>query len=137
MVCKNPLKEGETSCVHCGFDSKFPFFFSEKQAEEWKENAVAVWKSVWLEKSAAGIGFFVFPKEDGTVTYIGIPGEMKDEIERWSDIVSVAAGNFHALGLKKDGTVVAAGKNHLGQCNVTEWKNIVSIANCGDCSLHC
>ena len=32
------------------------------------------------------------------------------------------------VGLKEDGTVVAVGSNDYGQCNVTGWKDIVSIA---------
>jgi len=33
----------------------------------------------------------------------------------------VAAGSLHTVGLKADGTVVAAGSNDWGQCNVTGW----------------
>ena len=31
-------------------------------------------------------------------------------------------------GLKEDGTVVAAGYNEYGQCNVSDWKDIVAIS---------
>jgi len=34
----------------------------------------------------------------------------------------VAAGEFHAVGLKSDGTVVAVGYNGEGQLNVGTWK---------------
>ena len=40
----------------------------------------------------------------------------------------IAAGNYHTVALKADGTVLADGNNYWGQCNVGEWKNIVSIA---------
>jgi alpha-tubulin suppressor-like RCC1 family protein len=33
----------------------------------------------------------------------------------------VAAGEFHTVGLKADGTVVAVGDNSFGQCNVGGW----------------
>ena len=33
----------------------------------------------------------------------------------------VAAGGYHTLGLKTDGTVVAVGWNEDGQCNVGSW----------------
>ena len=46
----------------------------------------------------------------------------------WTDIVSIAAGGYHTVGLKVDGTVVATGKNDDGQCNVSDWTDIVSIA---------
>ena len=33
----------------------------------------------------------------------------------------VAAGGYHTVGLKADGTVVAVGQNDHGQCNVSAW----------------
>lgn len=41
---------------------------------------------------------------------------------------SITAGYRHSVGLKSDGTVVAVGRNNDGQCNVSEWHNIVGIA---------
>ncbi len=32
------------------------------------------------------------------------------------------------VGLKEDGTVIAAGSNRCDQCNVGSWKNIKAIA---------
>jgi len=40
----------------------------------------------------------------------------------------VAAGAYHTVGLKSDGTVVAVGDNHDGKCNVGGWTDIVQIA---------
>ena len=47
----------------------------------------------------------------------------------WRDIVSVSASSFsgHLVGLKADGTVEALGNNYWGQCDVSEWKDIVSV----------
>lgn len=44
------------------------------------------------------------------------------------DIVDIAAGGWHIVGLKKDGTVVADGKNEDGRCEVSDWTDIVDIA---------
>ena len=41
---------------------------------------------------------------------------------------SIKASNHHTVGLRSDGTVVAAGSNSYGQCNVDEWSNIARIA---------
>ena len=41
---------------------------------------------------------------------------------------AVAAGAFHSVGLRSDGTAVATGSNAVGQCDVGEWADIVSIA---------
>ena len=40
----------------------------------------------------------------------------------------VAAGGYHTLGLKDDGTVVAVGSNQFGQRDVESWDNIAEVA---------
>ena len=45
----------------------------------------------------------------------------------WTDIVAVA-GVYHTVGLKADGTVVAAGDNDAGQCDVSGWRDVVAVA---------
>ncbi len=45
---------------------------------------------------------------------------------------SLAAGGYHTVGLKADGTVVACGNNDNGQCDVSHWHDIVSIS-AGNC----
>jgi hypothetical protein len=40
----------------------------------------------------------------------------------------VSGGDFHTVGLKSDGTVVAVGRNSEGQCNVGSWTDIIQIA---------
>ena len=46
--------------------------------------------------------------------------------ERWH-WETIAAGSWHTVGVKADGTVVAAGDNEHGQCNVSRWTDIVAI----------
>ena len=41
---------------------------------------------------------------------------------------TVSAGWVHTAGLKSDGTVVAAGQNDYGQCNISDWREIVAIS---------
>jgi hypothetical protein len=40
----------------------------------------------------------------------------------------VAAGDTHTVGLRSDGTALAAGNNGYGQCNVSDWTDITQIA---------
>ncbi|PFR26920.1 chromosome condensation regulator [Bacillus cereus] len=40
----------------------------------------------------------------------------------------MAVGSNHTVGLKSDGTVVAVGWNQYGQCNVSDWRDIVAIS---------
>lgn len=44
----------------------------------------------------------------------------------------IAAGDNHVVGLLENGSVVAAGSNENGQCDVSDWTNIVFIAAAGD-----
>ncbi len=41
---------------------------------------------------------------------------------------SIAAGYWHTVGLKSDGTVVATGWNNLGQCDTSNWTNVVAVS---------
>jgi len=40
----------------------------------------------------------------------------------------VAAGWYHTVGLKADGTVLAVGSNHVSQCDIGDWTDIVQVA---------
>jgi tetratricopeptide (TPR) repeat protein len=41
---------------------------------------------------------------------------------------SIAAGYDHTVGLRADGSVVAAGHNDEGQCDVSNWRDIAAVA---------
>ncbi len=52
-------------------------------------------------------------------------------IQCWNKIAvreTIAAGNLFTVGLQTDGTVVAIGYNQYGQCDVSDWRNIVAIS---------
>ncbi len=66
---------------------------------------------------------------DGTVLTAG--RNVLSSVWGWSNITSISvscASSTFALGLKEDGTVVATGNNEDGQCNITNWSDIVDIA---------
>jgi len=44
------------------------------------------------------------------------------QVETWSHITNVAAGERHTVGLKEDGTVIATGDNEANQCAVDGWR---------------
>ena len=49
-------------------------------------------------------------------------------VSGWTDLVAVAAGSLHTVGLKADGSAVACGANDRGQCEVAAWRDLVAIA---------
>ncbi|MBO7253319.1 MAG: hypothetical protein J6V25_11920, partial [Oscillospiraceae bacterium] len=71
---------------------------------------------------------------DGTLA-LPSAGSQYRELEGWSDIVALSVrycdfpGNTY-VGLKSDGTVVAAGYSEDGQCDVEGWTDIVAVS-CG------
>jgi len=50
------------------------------------------------------------------------------EVGDWTDIIQVAAGDLHTVGLKSHGTVVAVGWNDDRECNVGGWTDIIQVA---------
>lgn len=55
------------------------------------------------------------------------PKEAALTVSRWPK-AAIAAGSSHTIGLKADGTVAAVGWNAHGQCNVSDWRDIVAVA---------
>ncbi|RDU24143.1 RCC1 domain-containing protein [Anaerosacchariphilus polymeriproducens] len=47
--------------------------------------------------------------------------------EAWTDIVDIATGDEHYIGLKSNGRVVSSGSNKDKQCEVNEWKDILAV----------
>ena len=54
--------------------------------------------------------------------------EMLRNICSVADRETISAGDMYTVGLKSDGTVVAVGSNYYGQCDVSDWSDIVAIS---------
>lgn len=66
---------------------------------------------------------------DGRVSAFGEKeSNGRTKVGDWTDIVDIACGYDHTVGLKEDGTVAAVGDNAYGQCDVSGWTGIVSVA---------
>lgn len=48
-------------------------------------------------------------KADGTVYYAGDDARHRAQVESWTDVAQIDAGNGYSIALKKDGSVVMAG----------------------------
>ncbi len=50
------------------------------------------------------------------------------DVNFWADVVAIAAGYYHTLGLRSDGSVFAAGYMDEPECKVGAWRDIVIIS---------
>ena len=83
-----------------------------------------------IRQISAGPDFFAGLRDDGTVhllAYFWADSGIECNTDDWLDIVAIAAGRFHLLGLKSDGSVIAAMMHpsptvDKGQCNVGDWR---------------
>ena len=92
-------------------------------------NSISASETIWtvngVEETRQHI---VALKCDGTVVATGYNDDGRCEVNEWTGIVSVIAGNNHTVALRYNGTVVATGWNYYDQCNVSSWRSIVDIA---------
>ena len=65
-------------------------------------------------------------RADGTVISAG--NVSAGNVANWKGIVYISAGFDHLVGIKSDGTVIAAGSSYQGKGNVSGWKNIVEVS---------
>ena len=96
-----------------------------------KEQCLALWDEVRDDRTILVYGgYLIAIRSDGTVITNHDGNAPAPNVENWTMLCSLAAGQDHIVGLKSDGTVVATGDNSSGQCNVEDWTDIVSI-DCG------
>lgn len=103
-------------------DGKVVATKDESDYHEWRD-LKDISTGPYIESVVAGL------RNDGTV--ITDAPSFRDEydpVKSWMDIVQIDVGSDFIIGLKKDGTVVAAGKNEHGQCDVDSWKNVKQIS---------
>ena len=90
------------------------------------------WTDIVAIDGLGVVGCIAGLKSDGTVVVSNHGVEENGTIYRdaleWSDIIAISKGFESLLGLKRDGTVVAAGNLRSGQENIAEWTDIVAIS---------
>lgn len=115
-------------------DIKHVFEARERKVEEERQKKLQALaqkrKSVKNVKNMiyAANGSYCVINTEGDVIAGGRNTELVNKASSWTNIVQIAGGDKHIVGLKKDGTVVAFGDNYFGQCDVGSWKDIVQIA---------
>lgn len=123
------LQQRSYRCLQCSKQIDIAAVWKDGSAEV-KEPASAI--PVSRNMIAAGSSFTVGICKNRTllitITDHSLIAPRRRGVATWKSIVSVAAGDYHVLGLKEDGTVVAAGRAKRNQCNTAHWRNIVSIS---------
>ncbi len=68
---------------------------------------------------------YAFNKNVGkySITY-----DISYDVSQWRNIVAVSGGGYHVVGLKSDGTVVAAGDTYYSGCDVGAWRDVVAVS---------
>ena len=76
-------------------------------------------------------------KKDGTAIFSNtrFNDYGQKNVSAWTNLTQLALSEYHTVGLREDGTVVATGNNHSGQCEVEDWKDIVYISVGESCTL--
>lgn len=91
------------------------------------EKSAALWDQVAKRRIIdVGCYYVVGVSDEGKVLLNGdnVIGGYADELMTWNNLIAIAGGDWVTAGLRKDGTVVAAGN---GVSAVNNWRNIVSI----------
>lgn len=82
-----------------------------------KQCDVQGWKN--LVQLVGGKSFSAGLHANGTVS-IASSLNVFPQAEAWTDIISLAAGDEHLIGLRRDGALLCAGWNKEGQCNTDD-----------------
>ncbi len=103
--------------------------FSYTEKAQATIDVVKTWKNMAIVKGDV-TNFMLGLTKDGYVVYAEgwFPAtEGEANVSSWSNIIDIACGEAHSVGLKPDGTVVATGNNSYGQCDVSEWTDVVAV----------
>lgn len=116
----------------------------EGKISENELNKIKSWtgvKAVATGGGAAGYpgqGHVVGLLEDGTVVAAGDNEYGQCDVDDWTDIIAISAGDWHTVGLKSNGDVVSTRPfdqkeiSTISACDVDDWEDIVAIsAGCG------
>lgn len=127
------LEEGKAWEAACAFDELGDF-------EDAAQRACDLWDALTnrrtitagcdssVERSFQKSALYAAVKNDGSVQ----SSRLTQETQTWTDIVAIAAGINHVVGLRRDGTVQAVAKDGWQQrdeqFNYSDWQDIVSVA---------
>ena len=94
--------------------------------KEQGHDIVAVSAGGGSKSELGNLAYTVALRQDGTVTTTHT-GSIAEEINNWTNIVAISAGDFHTVGLKSDGTVVTTQTGDSAKA-ISEWTDIVAVS---------
>lgn len=95
------------------------------KGEEWTDIVAISVGGGFPNNTTNGRGHVVGLRSDGTVVAVGDNSQGQCNVYEWTNIVAVAAGDFHTVGLTKDGRVLTT---QTDQSTVSTWTDIVAIS---------
>ena len=78
-------------------------------------------------KVCEGEGFTIILNDNGTLSSAGLIDKYAKEIEDWKNIIDVAAGNAHVVGVDSNGRVRCSGDDSYGACDLAGTSNIRKV----------
>ena len=132
----NRIASGSGSSVNLFITDEARVVFTGKtiyEGEKKVNEVVTSWNDVVAIHSVGGYTlnttYVIGILKHGNIVSIG-PDKKKhlNDASKWRNIIAVSAKLNHIVGLKTDGTVVAAGNNSYGQLNVSGWYDIIAIS---------
>ena len=78
-------------------------------------------------KVQEGSNFSVVLLNDGKVVAYGLIDKYQKEIDKWNDIIDIAAGSNHIIGVDKNGKSYCVGDNSKGECSLDAFSNIKNV----------
>ena len=96
----------------------------------------AIGSPTWDNVTKVAVGsnrFLLGLTSGGTVLFHGNNSDEAGNVDGWREIVDIACGRAHSVGLKADGTCMACGSDNYGQCYTSaRWSGIKKIAAGGN-----
>ena len=78
-------------------------------------------------KVCEGEGFSIILDENGTLSSAGLISKYSKDLSEWRNIVDIAAGRAHVLGVDSNGRVYCVGDNSTGACDVSDIRNVKKV----------
>ena len=78
-------------------------------------------------KVCEGEGFTIILNEDGTLSNAGLIAKYESDVNDWKNIVDIAVGDKHIVGVDSNGRIHCTGDLSQGACDLNDVRNIKKV----------